>query len=264
MDCYTLYLEESETHRFDAVKSQQVDPHFCMAGVIVADKDVIKIEHSVNNLKALIWPTSPNPSAIILHQMLINNAQKGRLDTIKYQEYAIFSSHQQVKRFYTELQKIFVQNPIIIIGSCISENNMANYYGVSGKNKQDKYLIALQLILENYCHFLCSKNAKGRILYESRNIISDEQLRDRYYHMKLMGSMYMQRATAVNCLLGMDFAKKDENDPCLQIADFIPNGFARDCLGVKQPKYNIFRTFKYLRYDGGQGLPERFGIKYMP
>jgi len=76
--------------------------------------------------------------------------------------------------------------------------------------------------------------------------------------------MYMPQKTASNCLLGMDFASKSDNNPGLQVADFVPNGFARDCLGTPQAKYNIFRALKYLRYDGGLGLPDRFGVKYMP
>ncbi len=235
-----------------------------MAGVIIPDKSILSVEQSVDSLKSIVWSDLADSHSVILHQMLINNAQKGRLDRIKHPEYVRFSSNATVKAFYQELQKVFVQNPMVIVGSCISEDNMKKYYGVSGKNKQDRYLIAMQLILENYCHFLCSKNAKGRILYESLDAITNESLRDKYYHMKLMGSMYMSQATASKCLLGMDFANKSDNNACLQIADFVPNGFARNCLGTQQKKHNIFRTFKYLLYDGGQNLPNRYGIKYMP
>lgn len=49
----------------------------------------------------------------------------------------------------------------------------------------------------------------------------------------------------------------------LQLADFVPNYFARDHTGKPQPKYNIFGTLKYLRYDGNVGDKDRFGVKYM-
>ena len=264
MDYYTLYLDESESHRFNKTTQRIESPHFCMAGAIIADSDIENIRKSVDSLKSIVWSDLPNPHSVILHQMLINNAQKGRLDAKKYPEYVRFSSNSKVKVFYHEIQKIFINNPMTIVGSCIFEDNMKDFYGISGKNKQDHYLIAMQLILENYCHFLCSKNAKGRILYESLDVSANESLRDKYYHMKLMGSMYMPQKTAVQCLIGLDFANKFDNNPGLQVADFIPNGFARDCLGIPQAKYNIFRTLKYLRYDGGQNLPDRFGVKYMP
>lgn len=264
MEYYTLFLDESETHRFNQVSCKNEDSYFCMAGVIIADTALWAVEQGVNNLKSIFWSDLPDPYSIVLHQMLINKARRGRLDSGEHPEYSRFSSQKQVRAFYRELQKVFINTPMVIIGSCISENNMKNCYGVNGKNKQDKYLIAMQLILENYCHFLCSHNAKGRILYESLDEVSNESLRDRYYHMKLMGSMYMHKETAANCLLGLDFADKNSNNPGLQIADFVPNGFARDSLGVKQMKDGIFRTLKYLRYDGGLGLPDRFGVKYMP
>ena len=50
--------------------------------------------------------------------------------------------------------------------------------------------------------------------------------------MKLMGSMYMDKNTAEKRLLGIDFIDKDENCAGLQIADFVPLGFARDHAGM--------------------------------
>lgn len=73
---------------------------------------------------------------------------------------------------------------------------MKQYYGVAGKNKQDQYLVAMQLLLENYCHFLCTNNGIGNIIYEYRELKGNEKLRDKYYHMKLMGSMYMTKEAA--------------------------------------------------------------------
>lgn len=65
-------------------------------------------------------------------------------------------------------------------------------------------------------------------------------------------------------LLGLDFVDKNDNIEGLQIADFVPNCFARDHAGIKQCKPNIFGTLKYHRYDGGTGQADRFGVKYMP
>lgn len=122
----------------------------------------------------------------------------------------------------------------------------------------------MQLLLENYCHFLCAQNARGRIIYEYIELLANEKLRDRYYHIKLMGSMYIARATAEQRLLGLDFVPKTDNVAGLQIADFIPNAFARDHAGYAQGKYNIFSTLKYHCYDGLLQQPGRFGVKYMP
>ncbi len=262
---YTLYLDESETSTFSPKTGKPENPHFCMAGIIIDVDKIANLDSSVNNLKRTIWNDLPNPERFILHQMRISEAEKGRLDATKYPEYVRFSRNAQRKLFYAELKKVFAQNPdIAIVGSSIKLDDLKSFYSVGGKNKQDPYLVAIQLLLENYCHFLCAHDARGNIIYEYREQIGNEQLRDRFYHVKLMGSMYASKATAEKRLLGLDFATKSENISGLQVADFVPNGFARDHLGNSQSKYNIFSTLNHHRYDGGVGQPTRFGVKHMP
>ncbi len=261
---YTLYLDESETHIFNPAIGGGENYHFCMAGVIAKKDDSSRLEAGIRQLKNIVWSELPNPQDIILHQMRILEAEKGRLDIKKYPEYSKFRKKEERVRFYRELKKIFVLNDITIIGSSISEANLKYFYGGSGRNKQDQYLVAMQLLLENYCHFLCTKDGIGNVIYEYRELIGNEKLRDRYYHMKLMGSMYMAKATAETRLLGLDFADKNDNIAGLQLADFVPNPFARDHAGLNQSRPNIWGTLRYFRYDGGIGQPDRFGVKYMP
>lgn len=261
---YTLYLDESETHRYDPVTKHNKDFHFCMAGIIIENSKIGNLDTSVQQLKKIIWNDLANPTEVVLHQMRILDAERGRLDTAKYPEYTRFSKASTRKAFYKELKKIFVANDIKIIGSSINTSNLKVFYGASGKNSLDQYLVAMQLLLENYCHFLCTEDAMGGIIYEYRELIGNERLRDRYYHMKLMGSMYASKATAEKRLLGIDFEEKNNNISGLQVADFVPNAFARDHAGINQAKFNIFSTLKYHLYDGNQGQPKRYGIKYMP
>ena len=259
---YTLFLDESETHKHN--QSTDSDYHFCMAGVIVAEDDYEQLKNSVNQLKRNIWPEVTNPEKIILHQMRLIDAERGRLNVNEYPEYRKFRSKSERRKFYNELKNIFVNNKLTIVGSSINEDNLKQYYGVAGKNKQDQYLVAMQLLLENYCHFLCTNNGIGNIIYEYRELKGNEKLRDRYYHMKLMGSMYMTKEAAEKRLLGIDFVDKADNETGLQIADFVPNAFARDHAGICQPKPNIFSTLRFNLYDGGLGNKARFGIKNMP
>jgi len=263
MKKYTLYLDESITGTFVSGTKTMINPHFCMAGIIVADNDVANLTTLLNNLKGTIWSDYSDPSSVILHQMKILEAQKGRLEVKKFPEYERFRKNAVSKRFYAELKKVFDLSSIEIVGCCISEEFLRKCYYVSN-NEPDQYVIALQFILENYCHFLCSKNGCGGIIYESRELHGDERLRDKYYQIKLMGSMYMTKTTTEKRLLGLDFVSKSANNPCLQIADFVPHGFARHFAGMKQLKYNIFSTLQFHRYDGGAGNPDRYGIKYMP
>ena len=261
---YTLFLDESETHKHNRTTHSDSDYHFCMAGVIVARDDYAHLQNSVNQLKRNVWSELGNPESVILHQMRLIEAEKGRLDASKYPEYTKFKRRSERKKFYDEFKKVFVDNKLTIVGSSINEDNLKQYYWVTGKNKQDQYLVAMQLLLENYCHFLCTNNAVGNIVYEYRELIGNEKLRDKYYHMKLMGSMYMTKEAAEKRLLGIDFIDKSNNEVGLQVADFIPNSFARDHAGISQSNPNIFGTLRYNLYDGKMGNRERFGIKYMP
>ena len=264
MKQYTLYLDESETHIHNHTTNRGEQYHFCMAGVIIAVDDYADLEESVRNLKRNIWSERDNPEEIILHQMLINEAEKGRLDAAKHPEYVKFSKKQERKKFYNELKKVFQKNDLTIVGTSINKDDFKKYYFVNNRNKQDEYLVAMQLLLENFCHFLCANNAIGNIIYEYRELKGNERLRDRYYHMKLMGSMYMNKITYEKRLLGLDFINKNENCAGLQVADFVPLSFARDHLGAEQSDPNIFGTLKHYRYDGKIGVPERFGVKYVP
>jgi len=184
---YTLFLDESETHKHDKVIRQDSDYHFCMAGVIVAEDDYAHLQNSLNQLKKSVWPELPNPERVILHQMRLIDAEKGRLDISKYPEYAKFSRRSERKKFYDELKKIFVNNRLTIVGSSINEDNLKQYYWVTGKNKQDQYLVAMQLLLENYCHFLCMNNAMGKIIYEYRELIGNERLTFIFYWLRVIG-----------------------------------------------------------------------------
>lgn len=264
MKNYTLYLDESETHRYNRITRTNEDFYFCMAGIIIPTDDIPKLENSVIQLKRNVWNNEPNPENIILHQIRILEAERGRLDTNLFPEYAKFSRVAERRRFYNELKNVFNTNDITIIGSSINETKFKNLYHITDKNSQDQYLVAMQLLLENYCHFLCNHNGIGNIIYEYRELIGNESLRNKYYHMKLMGSMYMTRKAAEKRLLGMDFADKNKNIAGLQIADFVPNSFARDHAGKSQGRPNIWGTLKYYRYDGNQNMADRFGIKYMP
>lgn len=110
---YTLYLDESETHKYNKVTGRDEKYHFCMAGVIVAEDDIPKLENDIKELKKNIWDKYSDPESIILHQMRIMEAEKGRLDAHKYPEYAKFSKKAERNKFYDELKKIGQSRPNI-------------------------------------------------------------------------------------------------------------------------------------------------------
>lgn len=260
---YTLYLDESTTYRYNPHTHKKSDEHFCMAGIIIPDDDYNILQSDINSLKNIMWNDYPVPEDIILHQKNISDAEDGRLDIKKFPEYKRFSKNVNRKIFYSELKTIFTKGIYTVIGGSIGKSELDTAFSISGKNNTDEYLICLQMLLENYCHFLCLHNGIGRVIYESRELKADERLRDKFYHIKLMGSMYIDKSTTGKRLLGIDIVEKSANCAGLQLADFVPNSFAREHTGISQSKYNIFATLKYFRYDGNIGDKDRFGVKYM-
>lgn len=116
---YTLFLDEGETHIHNKTNHKDEKYHFCMAGAIIAEDDYPMLEESVKQLKRNIWADSSNPEEIILHQMRIIDAEKGKLDYAAYPEYSKFNKKSERVKFYNEIKRIFTDNNIHIgIGRC--------------------------------------------------------------------------------------------------------------------------------------------------
>ena len=251
---YTLYLDESITH-----SGSQRNQIFCMAGIIIKDTDYSIICNEIDNIKTQIWHDQQNPTINVIHQKEVNEAQHGRLTR---PEFARFRQNRYCKILYDGLNTLLGINLMIVVGSCINLDNLNRYFcnGI----KTDKYLVALQLVLENFCHFLCLNNGVGEIVYESRNEVDNERMRTRFYNIKLMGSMYIDTNTMIDRLTTIRFFKKEDNNIGLQVADFSPNYFARLQLNKPQKRFNIDNELRKCRYDGGLNLRDRFGVKNMP
>jgi len=81
-----------------------------------------------------------------------------------------------------------------------------------------------------------------------------------------MGSMYITKQAMEEHLLGINFVKKEKNNAGLQVADFVPNAFAREHAGFGQldADTTLINKMKYFRYRGVDGNQDRYGVKYMP
>ena len=172
---YTLYLDESTTYRYNPFTHKKSDEHFCMAGIIIPDDDYNILQSDINSLKNTMWNDYPVPEDIILHQKNISDAEDGRLDIKKFPEYKRFSKNVNRKIFYSELKTIFTKGIYTVIGGSIGKSELDTAFSISGKNNTDEYLICLQMLLENYCHFLCLHNGSGRVIYESREVRAGER-----------------------------------------------------------------------------------------
>ena len=267
IETYYLYLDESETH--DTLNKAWINKVFALVGFIIkkADHDTL-LTNDLNALKAALWHDLPKPSSYILHEMDVKFAQNNK-NAYKLQkinsEYRRFRSSKYSNILYKGLKKIILSNNIKTMGAVVVDNELKRHYNKSVLT--DQYLIATQIILENYCHFLQQVNGVGYVIYESR-LEQDRDVRMRINQIKAMGTMYISPYAIQERIINVEFFNKFQNVTGLQIADFMPNSIARKTsetlYGKKLGKFTLYQPIRKMRYDGGIGLFDRFGIKTLP
>jgi len=261
MAIYHLYLDESETS--DNSGNNRV---FCIAGIIIEendDKDILI--PAVNNLKKVVWNDMVAPENIVLHEKDVrfanNFRNRNKLDNVK-PEFHRFVQNVNVRLLYNGIGEIYQSNKITVIGSCVILDDLYRYFHEDIIS--DKYIICMQILFENFCQFLKSKNSVGYVFYESREEPQDKEIRMRFNNIKSMGSLYISSYAMQIHLKDITFPSKSENNCGLQMADFVPNGFARHYANFNEHRFNINNVLNIHRYDGGLYKPERFGIKVLP
>lgn len=237
---YYLFLDESKPN---------VDiNHLCLAGVIIEKDDYEKnIIPAVNSLKNKIFDNTE----VILHETEIRNA-----DEVPYR---VLRSPAKRNDFWAEMRNIFSSNHIKTIGAAIDCTEFKRIY--QGNYANDPYFIGLQIILENFTHFLEHNNGQGIIYIESRNPTDDTRLRDHYHKIVSSGTLFLNKYAFQRKLSTINFLIKGDNNTGLQLADFVPNPFNRDCNGKKQKEPSLFDLIQSNLYDGHINLNDRFGFK---
>lgn len=262
MDEYTLFLDETYTY-----KNNGKQPAFAVGGFIVKNSDIDAITNDINNLKKSMWSELPDPTSVILHEMDLKDALNKRVPKRKLKpEYVKFRSDKGktlAKNLYKEVSKIVRKSNIYTIG-CVVKNN--DYYTNFPKGIGNEIsLVCMQIILENYTHFLFKNNAVGKIIYESRDAM-DKTMLMRFYQVSSIGTMYVRPESIQQKISQFSFIHKSDNLPCLQLSDFMVNQMARKKSGKTIYKNVLDLTNNVLSksYDGTNGNNERFGIKTIP
>lgn len=154
-----------------------------------------------------------------------------------------------------------MRHVVTTIGVCLDAAQLIKLYG---GDTNPNLAIALQLLLENYCHFLMHHNSTGNICYESLQEPGNQGLRQRFYALEALGTMYYTSRFFQAHIGDISFSSKTENLSGLQLADFIPNTLARSASGLA-PKHQPFKrtVLKHL-YDGGLGMKFKYGFKCIP
>lgn len=260
LDRYHLYLDESVSN--NGIRGAGKREAICVAGIIVKEDNITPMEQELNNLKRVLWSDQPKPEDIILHELEVKTAQKRNSQRPVDPLYRRFHVRRFNIQLYQGISGILNTMDCKIIGASIEKFEMNKYFTV-GLDTPD-YLVTFQIILENFCHFLHSVNGVGEVYYESQNETVDARLRKHYNQVKSNGSMFINAEKMQKHLREIEFPGKKENIAGLQVADFVPNYFARKALKLNPHRYNINDVLRRRRYDGCIYKMDRFGVKQMP
>lgn len=262
LEKYTLYLDESVVD----------NDYFTLAGVVVKSTQASDLRARVDDLKMGLWPNIRAQKArnIILHQMVARQVNRGsgairqKLTDLHGSEYAVFAQNVKYGQLLDGIGGIVDGMSLPIIGStinCVAMRQINSQYASNGR-----YYTALQIIMESFCQAMMQKSGRGSIIIESRrddqNNEVDMKVQRAFFNAKAHGTLLMSPDMLQKHLNNIMFRQKTLNDPALQIADFIPNNFARKAAGKDTNQIN--RILLNHRYDGGVSRPDYFGVRTIP
>lgn len=245
MNHYYLFLDESKPN------AQGTINHLCLGGIIV-EKDIYErnLVVQVNKLKQEVFTNT----SVILHESHIRDCRKGDFEVLK--------KHDKRTELWDGLVNIFENNDFKVVAAAIHEKDYTNLY--TKKYLNDKYFITMQIILENFVHFLEVNNGTGTVYIESRDAVSDKKLKNLYHKIVANGTLFYNANIFQDRLVNINFNSKTDNIIGLQIADLIPGPLNRECNGLKKKNPSLYTQITSKFYDGNCGNTERFGFKIMP
>ena len=238
---YFLFLDE--------LKPNNLYKHFCLGGIFVEEEYYRKtLCEYMKNFKYNIFHTHN----IVLHESELKSS-KGKFRLLRDTEIN--------KRFWDGMHKLFRDYNFRTLCVCVDYNKFVETYPTKGTLQNSEYYVALQIILENFVHFLNSVDGIACVYLESRGLQADYDLQKQYERVKEQGTLFIPSDIFQKRLKAISFPLKIDNSIGLQIADFIPNSIAREFSGIEQKEFTLHDDIIKKSYDGNNDLHERFGIK---
>ncbi len=238
MKDYYLFLDES--------KPNNNFKNFTLGGVVI-EKSIY--ESIVKPRMIEIKKDCFGRDDLILHEIDIRS-KKGEFTGLS-------KDHQE--KFFSEMGEFFRGKSFEVLAVTINIDELENLYKADSRN--DIYYIALQLLLENFAHFLTVNNGIGSMYLESTDQSNDVKLQNLYYSLLATGTLFLKKEFLQDRLKTINFSIKSDNIIGLQIADFVPNAIARNALKKKEKPFSLLNDIQAILYDGKIGKSDRFGCK---
>lgn len=280
---YTLYLDESKN----------VDKQlFLMSGFAIENSKFSTLQESMYNIKKIFWDEEYiNNNSTILHStelsMIYNNRKnKEKSKYIDREEYKIFKkmSSDDIKlkyhTMYNSLNEVVKKCNITTFGCLIDISDYNYLFDDKFKKISDDYFnISLQVIIENFVHFLYSVNAVGHIIYESRNSKNnivrnspDVKMYDNFCKIKASnkGIQHINSISISNKIRYISIVNKNDENSGLELADFITFNLLKGVsITNSSDKSEFIKKIEHTLYNGSYDLSEKdvrnfFGVRKIP
>ncbi|KAF5066174.1 hypothetical protein DSECCO2_266260 [anaerobic digester metagenome] len=231
----------------DEVSPNAYGNYFALGGYAIKKDDYENI--LVPKLSKLKHDTMPNPN-LPLHLYDMRKNRKG---------FEFLTNKDIRDSLFTGIKDLIKELEIQVFVSSIDTKKYNDMYFENHTN--DIYNINLQIILENFAHFLIKQNAVGSFFIESRNPVENKYLQICYYRLITGGTLFIDSKTIMEKLSILSFPLKSDNNLGVQLADFVPISFVRHLIGSKdfQGLYGVFKTKIYRGYN--ESMERRFGFK---
>lgn len=282
MDKYTLFLDESSDKEKGIV---------LVAGFAIPNSQMELFSSSILEVKKLIWTEEYiKNNATILHctelKTIYNNRRNPELyKFISRPEYRIFKkmNYNKLKdiyeNIYIKLCEIIKNFDITVFGCKVDEKKFQYLFDTSNRILEDSYNMSIQIIIENFSHFLNIKNGVGYIVYESRNNEEnthrkspDVKMYENFCKIKSLskGVPYVNQNLIANRIRYFDIIRKVRENPGLEFADFVVfNLYKSFFIGDPKDKTEFMKKIEKKIYNGGYSenvkmLKSFYGIRCIP
>ena len=241
-----MYMKEFYLF-LDEVKPNTFGTYFALGGYSISKEDYENI--LIPELQKLKEKTMPNPD-LPLHLRDMRKNENG---------FEFLSDNDIREKLFNGIKNLILSLNIKVFVASIDTAKYEKMY--SKDNINDVYEIALQIILENFVHFLNANNATGSFFIESRNSCENKRLQICYYHLLTSGTLYIKPEIIMKRLSMLSFPLKSDNNLGVQLADFIPISFVRNLIGSKD-FYGLYNLYNQKLYKGyNDSMERRFGFK---
>lgn len=282
MEKYTMFLDES---------SDKDKGILLVAGFAIPNSQLDLFSKSILDVKRIIWEDDYiENNNTILHCTELKTIYSNRRNPDLYRyinraEYKVFKKmdHIHIKdiydKVYIKLSEIIKTFDITVFGCKVDETKFKYLFETSQKILEDPYNMALQVIIENFTHFLNNKNGVGYIVYESRNAENnadkkspDIKMYENFCKIKSVskGIPYINQNSITNRIRYFDIVRKITENPGLEFADFIAfNLYKSFFIGDTKDKTEFMKKIEKSLYNGGfsesvKDLKCFYGIRNIP